>query len=287
MKTRVFLTAVVAGFLGAHAIATAPAAASLWTKVPPLPTTCYAEGDPAYARLVAAHDSIQQDHERQKEANAAVDQQSRSTDMMAVAGRMQQQMMSDPQAAARMIEAMSNPDAVAQGQAERTAQSAEDNKIRRDDTKALKARYDAALYNAEGPARARWDVLRKKLGLAPDANGPGEMGVPEWAWAEWHAILRMRDQAYEATCPAWFGAGGQVQAHLARYKDFLVQKRIPSGDEIAKQRVATYESLYNTSATSYKSLATHEAVEDYIGLAQELYQWRPQRPKCPDGKCTA
>jgi len=97
----------------------------------------------------------------------------------------------------------------------------------------------------------------------------------------------MRDQAYQATCPAWFGAGGQVQAHLKRYQDFLIQKRIPAGEERDRKKVEIYENMYKTPATNYKSVATYDAVEDYIELAQELYQWRQPTPKCPGGKCTA
>jgi hypothetical protein len=287
MKSRVLMTAAAAVFLGAHAIATTPARSGLWTKVPPLPTACYGENDAAYDKLVAAHKAVQEDHSRQNDANSAVDQQAGNSDMMEVASRMQQEMMRDPQAAARMLESMSNPEAAAQQQAASTAQFAEDDQIRRDETRALKARYDAALQNAFAPANARWQVLRKKLGLSPDAQGPGEAGVPEWAWAEWHEILRMKDQAYGATCPAWFGAGGQVQAHLQRYHDFLVQKRIPLQEERDQKKVDAYQNIYGTPTTTYKSVASHDAVEDYIELAQEMYQWRQPRPKCPGGKCTA
>jgi hypothetical protein len=189
MKTRIFMTAAVAVIFGVHAIAaTPPSTPGLWAQVPPLPTACYAENDAAYEKLAAAHDSIQQDHYRQSDANAAVDEKARGNDMMDVASRMQEEMM--------------------------------------------------------------------------------------------------RDQAYQATCPAWFGAGGQVQAYLTRYKDFLTEKRIPAGEVRDRQKVDTYEKIYKTPATTYKSVASHEAVEDYIELAQEMYQWRDARPKCPGGKCT-
>jgi hypothetical protein len=289
MKMRATMTAAVAVLIAAHAIATTPAStgAGLWAQVPPLPTACYAENDAAYDKLRAAHDSIQQDHDRQNEVNAAVDQQARGNDMMDVASRMQEEMMRDPQAAAKLIEQMSNPDAAAQQQAQRTATFEEDDRIRKNETKALKARYDAALQTADGPAQARWSVLRQKLGLGPDAYGPGESGVPDWAWAEWHEIQKMRDQAYQATCPAWFGAGGQVQAHLQRYKTFLTQTRIPAAEELDRKKLEQYETVYRIPTTGYKSVATHAAAEAYIDLAEEMYQWRDSRPKCPGGKCTA
>jgi len=246
MKSRVFLTAAVAGLVCAHAIGTSQAAepASQWVKVPPLPTACYTENDAAYEKLAAAHESVQQDHGRQNDANSEVEQQARNTDMMEVASRMQEEMMRDPEAAAKLIESMSNPQAVAEAQSEAKEQSEEENQFRREETDALKVRYEAALKKAYGPANARRDALIKKLDLSPEASlrFPFEFGPPDSAFAERDEILRMWDKAYQATCPAWFGAGGQIQAHLKGYKDYLIQKRIPMREENEMKKVAVYEA---------------------------------------------
>lgn len=258
---------------------------SLWAKVPPLPTACYSEDDAAYNRLTAMHDSVQVDHYRQSDINAAIDEQARNVDRMEVARRMQEAMLRDPQNAQKYLGAM-HPSAAQEQTQEAQALLEEDNRIRQEESVALVTRYDAAFQKARGPGNARWAVLRKKLGLGSDAMGPGESGVPDWAWTEWHEILQEWDRAYQANCPAWFGAGGQIPAFLKRYKDFLMQKWIPQDEENDKKKLATYK-IYNTPATGYKSVATHAAIEHYLELAQKLYGARETVPRCPNGKCTA
>jgi hypothetical protein len=77
------------------------------------------------------------------------------------------------------------------------------------------------------PAEARWTALKAKRGYAPDSIGPSETGEPDWVYDEWTVILKERDKGYAANCAQWWSATGPVHAYMKRYKDYLVQERIP------------------------------------------------------------
>jgi hypothetical protein len=153
-----------------------------------------------------------------------------------------------------------------------------------EESKALMSRYEAALAQAYAPTNARWNALKKKLEIDPDSPGPSEMGTPDWAWTEWNIILNEWDKAYVANCAQWWAAGSPVHASMKRYKDWLVQERVPleeKGDEAAKANYA----MMDTPAGGYKSVAAMQAAEDYIRRAQRLFSYRLAEPRCPGGKC--
>jgi hypothetical protein len=88
------LTACVAGLVSAQLLAATPAAApDPWTRVPALPTGCFASQDTWWDRNNAAIDSVQQDHYRQNDVNSAIEQnfvQAQEENPMAMAQAMQQ-----------------------------------------------------------------------------------------------------------------------------------------------------------------------------------------------------
>ena len=152
------------------------------------------------------------------------------------------------------------------------------------EAEAVGKRYKAALDQAYAPGNARWTALKKKMGIAPDSRGPGELGVPDWAWAEWGAILREWDRAYAATCPQWWGTGGQFHAYMKRYKDYLDKERLPyyAKHEAAKQ---ANEEMLGTANPAYKPTAMYDATEDYIKRAYEVFGQREYRPHCTADRC--
>jgi hypothetical protein len=95
------LAATCAGLVCAASLNAEPAATSPWTKVPALPTACYYNGDPVVEKLQAAYDSISADHQRQNDINAQIRDDFNNVDPMEMARRMQENMMKDPQNAAK------------------------------------------------------------------------------------------------------------------------------------------------------------------------------------------
>ena len=276
-----FLAAAFGAFLCMPALSQTPAATGTWARVPALPTACYTGTDPAMAKLDTAFEVIQADRYKQSDINAQIEETSRNVDPMETARRVQQKMMADPQNAAKYIEQMQNLGQDIQAQ---TVPTFEKEAQMKTESEALMKRYQAALDAAYAPGNARWTALKKKLGIAPDSYGPGELGVPDWAWTEWDVILREWDRGYAATCPQWWAVGGQVHAYMKRYKDYLVKERIPYDEQHDVAKVANYE-MTNVSHAAYKSVATFEAAEDYIKRAQELFGQRKDRPRCTADRC--
>ena len=277
---RRLLVAALAGLAGASALDAQPAATGPWAKVPALPTACYSGQDQWWDQNNAALEAVQQARYKQAEANAAIHQKlndAMAADPMAMVQALQQKMMDDPQNAQKYIEQM-----VAQGQqaqAEVPAQSAKEQQLEAESKTVIK-QYEAALTQAMGPANARWNALKKKMGISMDSLGPGELGVPDWAWAEWEVILRERDSAYAANCAKWWTATGQIHAYMKRYKDYLVQERTPYLQKFSDQPVLDQFKMMDISSAGYRTTADYEAAEDYIKMASTLFDQRNQRPHC-------
>ena len=238
----------------------ADTAASPWSKVPAFPTNCYQDQDPFYPRLEAAQAAVAADRERQEAINTQVEAQVREADPMELANRVQEKMMKDPQNAAKYIQELQN---LGQNLQSTQREASEREMQIQAEEKAVVSRYRDALAKGRVPGDARWGALKKKLGLAPDARGPGEVGVPEWAWKEWHVILREWDRGDQATCAQWWNAGGPIYAYMKRYKDYLLQEHIPH----------------------YLKYDEFEAVENYMKLAYRLFSQREYRPRCSIDRC--
>jgi hypothetical protein len=286
MKPTIFLAAVAAGVICGYSLAETPAAASgPWANVPALPTKCYSGDDPWWDQHKAALEAIHQAHYAQNDINSEIRQRetdAMSADPMAMAQRMQEAMMKDPANAQKYMEQM-----MQQGQeapAKAAAQSEKEKQLDAE-AKTVMQQYKAALAAAAAPAEARWTALKKKMGIPMDSRSPGEMGVPDWAWAEWDVIQRERDQAYAANCAQWWTATGPIHTYMKRYKDYLVGERIPYEKEmIDGPRLRQYETL-NVSTDGWRTTTDYEAAEDYLGRAYTLFGERASHPNCPRGKC--
>lgn len=260
----------------------APPAASPFAKVPPLPTGCYSSQDQWNAKSEEAFDAIQAANYAQDEINSGISQAANeafSADPMAVANAMTQKMMEDPANAQKYMEQMA-----AQSQQAQTAvpeQHAKEEQFKKD-AQALKKQYETALTSAMGAANARFAAVKKRYDGMDGSDlmlRYGDPGEPAWLHPERMAILRERDQGYAANCPAWFGATGKVQAFLKRYKDYLVNERIPFQTQFDEAALNNYRSI-GVDYAAWRTTTDYDAAKDYIRMAQDLYQMREEKPRC-------
>jgi hypothetical protein len=281
MQTRIFLTAALAGLACATSFAATPATdAGPWAKVPALPTACYQSQDQWQAQSDAALAAVQQDHEEQKAANTAVDQKFNevmNANPMAMAQAMQQAMMSDPQNAQKFMERLMQQGE--QAQTEIPEQSQKDAQFKAESQTLIK-QYHAALESAFGPGDARWNALKKKGGYPPDAIGPGEMGVPDWIWAEWDVILKDWKAGYEANCAKWWSATGPMHAYLKRYKNYLVNERIPSEKKLIDEPRLEQYRILDVPTAGWRTTSDYDATENYISVAMALFSERKATVEC-------
>ncbi len=264
---------------GASAQAAAPAATGPWVKVPALTTACYSKGDPFVPRLAAAQATALTDLERQQATNTQISEEFQNIDPMEKAKRMQQWMMSNPQEATKFMQMaqQGGPVSVGDSDTSEAQKNALDNEFA-----ALSTRLNAALAQAFAPSTARWGALQTKLGVAEKRTvielDPGD-GASAADVAELKAIRVQRDQEYQALCPQWFGAAGEVPVHLKKYKTWLVQQRIPNTERVDAVNVQSY-AIMNTPAASYRSTATLQGVVDHLSRVEGGYMLRPETPRC-------
>jgi len=289
MNPRIILTAVVAGLLCAQVLAqtakppakppakpAAAVAAGPWAKVPALPTACYAEQDQWRDQNYAALEAVREDHAKQKEANSAVAQRLQSV-MQENPLAMTQAMLNDPQNAQKIMQQLMQ--AGQEGQTEIPAQAQKDSQFQAD-AKVVIEQYRAALEKAYGPGDARWNALKKKGGYAPDATHPGEAGVADWIWAEWEIVLRDWKAGYEANCATWFATTGPLHAFMKRYKDYLVNERIPTEKRLMDQPQLDQYQMMDISTTGWRTTSDYDAAEMYMRMASEVFSERRETVAC-------
>lgn len=288
MKARLFLAALAAVILCTPASAAAPATAASaepWSKVPALPTACYATQDQWLDQNSAALYLVQQDHYRQNDINGAIRQKATDTfgnDPMALAQQLQQKMMEDPANARKYLEQMNQRSEEA---AEVTPEQQEKEKQLENESKALIRQYHGALAKSMTAAEARWTALKKKMGLPMDATSPGEMGVADSAWSEWYAILRDRDTAYAANCAKWWSANGPMHAYMKRYKDYLITERIPYEKKFLDEPKLEQWRTMNVPTTGWRTTTDYDAAEDYMKMASTVFGERETRTNCETAGC--
>lgn len=281
MTSRPFLTAAVAAFACTPALAATPAApVSPWTKVPAAPTACYFSQDNYFEQNQAALAAVREDHSATSERNGVLQQQLtelNTNDPMAMARNMQEAMLADPANAQKYLQNLMQGGQ--QRQAEAPARMERDQQIE-NERKTLMKQYEAALAVAYGPGNARWTALKKRYGLPADAPGPGESGVADWVWAEWGVILHEWDRGYAANCATWFAPTGPINAYLRRYKDFLVQERVPYQQRTVDGPILEQYGIAHISTATYRTTKDYEAVEDYLNAAYDLFSLRRPGPRC-------
>jgi hypothetical protein len=283
MNTRVFMTAGAAALCCAQAFAATPqAAAGPWAQVPALPTACYSGQDGWSERNDAAVDAVREEMDAQQETNRVIDEQltqAMSEDPMAMMQALQQAMLDDPANAQKLIEKITQTGQ--QAQTELPAQMEREKQIEAE-SKTLIKQYEAALDKAMGPAQARWNALQKSMGWEVEP-GFAMMPDPSWppsAWQEWAAVQKDRDAAYVATCAQWWSATGGFPAYMKRYKDFLVQERMPYEKKLIDSPKLDQYKLLSVPSEGYRTTTDYDAAIDYMKMASSLYGERRSQPLC-------
>lgn len=298
MKSRFFLTAAAAGIVCIQTLVAPPAVAQAkpatqtrpaapagpWAKVPALPTACYSTQDQWSEQNAAAFDAVQQAHYAQNDINNGIKQAAsdkNEEDPMAVAARMQQEMMDDPANALKNMQARNEK--AQRAQAEAPELLAREQQIEAE-SKTLMKQYQAAFTKALAPGDARRAAIQKRLGgsgLVPWSwVSFGDPGDPDWYEAERVALKRVWDQAYVATCAQWWAASGQFHAYMKRYKDFLVEERIPFEKEYGDKAELEHHKVMGVASTGWRTTTDYDAAEDYMTMARSLFDQRELRPRC-------
>lgn len=268
--------AVAFGFVVTAVLAAAPA--DPWTKVPALPTGCYSAQDEYASKNEVAIETLEAEREAQDGVNQQIADQfteQNNQDPMKMAAAMQEAMMKDPQNAMKYMEMMGATTDPASLQTQSAQYHAREQQLKEEE-RVLLNRYQAAFDSAWAPARAQLAEFNEKGELA----ALNQKAQPPQA--ENHAIQREADRAYQAMCGPWFGATGPMQAYLKKYKDYLVQERIPAFEKSDAQRLAQYK-MVGVAADAYRSTAKHKAATDYLQLAERMYRPRREKPMCPAG----
>ena len=259
----------------------AQAAADAWAKVPALPTACYSGSDGFADKVEAARTALAEDSERQKAVNAQIEEQFNNIDPMEKAQRMQQWMMSNPQEAARVLGAQQQMGA--QAQADNPQLTADQLKFTTERAD-LKAKYAAALKQAQAPANAALDALDKRLSAAGCGFGDTECSLPAGALEERDALLRQRDAAYEANCATYWSATGAMQEYSKRYRTWMAEKWIANTQQTDDMMRAQF-AIMDTPGAAWSSTVPQENVSRYLQEIGQLYAIRDNAPTCTATGC--
>jgi hypothetical protein len=275
----------------AKAPAKTVAATGPWAKVPAFTTLCYqstgSTHDPFYAQLEAAESAVHADMEKQSAINAKIEEDFRSIDPMEMASRMQQWMMSNPQEAAKYMQAAQAQAADAQTDLDAAAQR---QKSREASFDAFVKGFEDARIAVYAPIEGRRKALAEKLGhpygadrkdlAAAHVNFYADPSTPRADWIEGESIKAAFDQAYKSICPQWWGANGKAQAYLKQQKEWFISERIPELERIDAPKLQQY-AIMSTPAASYRSTAAYKAVDEYIDVVRKVYNVRDVTARCP------
>ena len=96
------------------------------------------------------------------------------------------------------------------------------------ESKALSQAVRRSAREGDGAGGSALDGVRRRCGYrARYDRCPSGRASRDWVMQEWRVILKDRDTGYAANCAQWWSATGPIQAYMKRYKDYLVQERIP------------------------------------------------------------
>jgi hypothetical protein len=247
------------------------AAIDPWKKVPAAPTTCFRD-DAFDARLNATSQELLADNNRQVALNERLTARFNSMEPMERMRRMQDFMMKNPQAAAKMIEASANLGSDAStSTADITAATERLDK----ELASHKTAFDAALDQALKPLLAKQEALVKaKTTLMGEAKVPAF--TTDAAYAEYVAVIGEQNAASEKVCAAFYGPKGTFNSWLDRYRADVLDKKVAfaaRSDAALLQQVAIIE----TPDSRYLSTGPFDAAREYVGRLDQVSRFR--RPK--------
>jgi len=237
----------LAVFLSTVAIGAPPAVQNPWTKVPALPTGCYAEQDGFAKTIGPALEAMSVEIDRQEQTNREVSNSLDNMDDAEKQSRMQSFLMKNLQEAMKMMQETQAVGAMAQ---EAVPKGEENRQKLEGQHKDLLARYDAALDKAVGPLFAKKRTL-------PDGEG-----TPEWAVAEWRSLNKKANAEYERLCGEWWRESGPFHAWLKSDRGYL-EEDLPWKEKLEDELKAQL-ALLGIPTASYRSTVTLNAVREYM-----------------------
>ena len=251
--------------------ATLPAAAAPpgdpWTLVPALPDACYEQQDGFLADVAAGIATLDEQISAQQAINDSVGGQLSAIseeDPFAMANRMQDYMMNNPEEATKMMEKL-----YATGQT--YAEDATGDFRREQELTAplddLVARY------REEFAQIRTD-LDAKLATLPTEMGEAGAFWTSQAVAQLPAINQQTDAAYAKLCARWW-QNGPFAAPLAEFRAFLANERVPREEEMFGQNKQQWD-IQGIDTSEFYPTAAMEATRKYLQQLQHIYTERVQ-----------
>ena len=79
-------------------------------------------------------------------------------------------------------------------------------------------------------------------------------------------------------CAEWWSASGPFHGWLKRYKEHLVEQT-PHREETDDVGAGFMVIMISTPATTYRSTATLDAIDEHMGKAAQVFTRRRQWPK--------
>ena len=239
-----------------------------WNKMPPLPTTCYADHEFSI-KLANLYAELGEQKSQQEAINTELGQKAQQLDPMEMVRRLNEFMARDPQKAMKVMQAQ----AAAAGEVSSgVTSSAEAKEAREAELAQLSAEFKAA--NAEGakPFLARQDEL-VRTSTRPILEGAAREFTSKAAQDAFDEQVRLQNADYEARCAAWYGADGKLRRWLASYRSTVIDPMAKSQEEI-DGNIELQMAIMGTSGAGFRSTAQIEAVREYARVVEKLYNLR-------------
>jgi hypothetical protein len=264
-----------AGLLTLGIVTTAPSQGNApvdpWTRIPATPTSCFSDG--VYdASVVAAEQALIGDLDRQTAINAKVQEEFAGLDMMVKAQKMQQWMMKNPQAAAKMLGGEA-----AAGKAGLVTLEDANNAAQRLhlELDAHKKALDAAIDRALAPVLAREEAhIQAKTQLFGEAQLSYFTTAADYA--AYIAIVEEKNTTLATACAPFFGTGGHFHRWLSQYRSQVAEPMATLG-EVQDASMMLQLSIMDTPAGGYRPTAGYTAVRSYLNELTKVTHYR--RPK--------
>ena len=241
-----------------------------WASLPATPASCYSGEDGFADSIGASIGRLDEEIAAQQAVNTAIKDQAFSsgddgeTDMMAMAARMQQYMMDDPEKAMQMMQNLTS-----ESNSEETQASLEREMELAPVLDENLDAYDAAYEGMYASSNAKFAGLPTIEGEAGSSFAPEALG-------DLRRISREANAEYEALCAKWFHSGPML-AWLEEYRGFLTEDRVPRQEHLDDLTRQQFE-FQRVDVTNYRSTAAMAAARDYAKALGRIFAKRQEQP---------
>lgn len=264
----VFALAMLAG---ASALDAQTNADDPWKKMPPLPTTCYADREFS-EKLGNLYAELGEQESQQEAINTELGQKAQQLDPQEMVRRLNEFMMKDPQKAMKLMQAQAGT----AGEVTSGVVSADAAKKEREaELVQLSAEFKAAMEAGAKPFRARQDEL-VRTSTRPILEGAMREFTSQAAQDAFDEQVRLQNADYEARCVAWYGADGKLRRWLASYRSTVIDPMAIAQEEI-DGNIEVQMAIMGTSGDGFRSTAQIEAVREYARVVDKVYDLRLRR----------